>query len=380
MSLYIGLMSGTSMDAIDAVLVEIEGTQVTLRGSHSQALPAELRQELITLNTPGLGHIGQLGHLDVKLGQLFANATETLLQASDTPASAITAIGSHGQTVRHRPKSDSPNALPFTLQIGDPNTLAHLTGITTVADFRRRDIAAGGEGAPLVPAFHEALLRTTKCNRVVLNIGGMANLTILPADPLQLARGFDCGPGNVLMDGWIERELGQRFDQDGRWAAGGEPIEPLLNDMLNDCYFHTAPPKSTGREQFNVEWVMLYLQRNQLENSETKAQAIQATLLHLSVESIADAIESYAPQTEELLICGGGVHNSALIRGLMTRLDTITITITSSAEFGLDPDYLEAIAFAWLAKQTLEKRPGNLPAVTGAECAVVLGGVYYSVG
>jgi anhydro-N-acetylmuramic acid kinase len=283
----------------------------------------------------------------------------------------VRAIGSHGQTVRHEPDGDHP----FSVQIGDPNVIAEITGITTIADFRRRDIAAGGQGAPLVPAFHAAVLRSSDEDRVALNIGGMANITVLPRDPAQAVTGFDTGPGNVLMDAWAARHLGTPLDSEGRWAGSAPRDEALLAVLLSDEYFQRQPPKSTGREHFNMTWLEARLA--QLGTAPEPAQ-VQASLAALTALSCAAAIQRYAPRTQQVLVCGGGVHNVTLLQQLTDALPGVRVASTQTQ--GLDPDWVEALAFAWLAQQTLAGKPGNLPSVTGARAPVVLGGIYSAGG
>lgn len=363
MAYFIGLMSGTSMDAIDAAALDLRDKACRLVACHSHPIPYPLGERLQRLIRSETFNVRELGSLDVELGRLFADAVNQLLREHTLTPGDITAIGSHGQTVFHAPDDDPP----FTLQIGDPNSIAQLTGITTVADLRRRDMAAGGQGAPLATAFHDRYFRSGKHNRVILNIGGIANITVLAADQDTPVFGFDTGPGNCLLDNWIQQHRDERFDRDGAWGAGGTVNNALLFRLLADPYLAAPPPKSTGREHFNLHW----LQQHSLDDS---PQNIQATLTQLTVESIAAAIEAHAPQTDELFICGGGAYNSHLVRSLEQRLGRISIATTS--EFGIAPDWVEAAAFAWLAQQTLENRPGNLTDVTGASEAVILGGVY----
>jgi anhydro-N-acetylmuramic acid kinase len=365
-SLFIGLMSGTSMDAADAALVDFSAGKSKLIATHRTPLTAELRAALLALCIPGPNEIERMAELDARLGELFAEAALALLKKSGVNAIEVLAIGSHGQTVRHQPTGP----YPFSLQIGNPALIAQRTGITTVADFRRADIAAGGQGAPLVPAFHNAVFRSSGHNRVIVNIGGIANITILPKDAKQPVTGFDTGPGNVLLDAWAERHLGKRMDEDGRFAATGKTHEGLLADLLSDSYFALAPPKSTGREHFNITRLDAALK----SYSKLSAQDVQATLCELTAASIASAIQKYAPATNEVLVCGGGAHNTHLMQHLRACLSRCSVE--STEKYGINPDWMEAMAFAWLAKQTLEGKPGNLPSVTGAKRAVVLGGVY----
>ncbi len=363
--LYIGLMSGTSMDGIDAALVDFNGRRPTLIGHCFQSWPESIRDELKKLSQPGDDEIARLGQADIAVAHQFADAVSELLRQTGVDASQIRAIGSHGQTIRHRPDT----AHPFTLQIGDPNQLAEKTGITVVADFRRRDMAAGGEGAPLAPAFHAAYLRSPTENRVVLNLGGIANITLLPADPAGRVIGFDTGPANTLMDAWILASLGRPFDEQGDWAAQGQVMDEVLEQLLEADYFRRPPPKSTGPELFNLAWL-----REQLGDSPHIAPAdIQATLCALSSQSIIQAIRQYAPDCDRLICCGGGVKNPLLMAQLERGLK---IPVETTTEHGIDPDQLEAMAFAWLARQTLHGKPGNLVDVTGASHPVILGGIY----
>ncbi len=362
---YIGLMSGSSLDGIDAVLVDFQSVPVNLAGQHRQPIPAELKNELDALTRSGTDELARLCQADAWFGELLADAVLALLARTGVDASAIAAIGSHGQTLRHYP--DTPR--PTTLQIGDPNRLAELTGITTVADFRRRDMAAGGQGAPLVPAFHQAVFRHAHVDRVILNIGGIANLTLLPANRDKPVSGFDTGPGNALLDAWIARHRQQDCDHEGRWAATGTVIPALLQQLLADDFFHQPPPKSTGRDVFSLDWLDA-----QLKGGDYPAADVQATLLMLTARSIAEAVHHHAPDYPQLLVCGGGVHNTALMQQLGQLLTGMEVK--STAQAGLDPDWVEAVAFAWLARQTLRHRTGNLPSVTGASQAVILGGIY----
>lgn len=360
---FAGLMSGTSMDAADAALVDFSGGKPRLIATHRTPLTPELRAALLALCNPGPNEIERMAELDARLGAIFADTALALLKKAGVQATEVHAIGSHGQTVRHQPGGP----YPFSLQIGNPALIAHRTGITTVADFRRADIAAGGQGAPLVPAFHNAVFRSTQQDRVVVNIGGIANITVLPRDATHAVTGFDTGPGNVLLDGWAERHLGKHMDEDGRFAASGNVREGLLNALSGDDYFALKPPKSTGREHFNMAWLDAALQTH----TGISAQDVQATLCELTAASIAQAIRHYAPQTSEVSICGGGAHNVHLMQRLRARLGQCSVE--STEKHGINPDWVEAMAFAWLAKQTLEGKPGNLPSVTGAKRAVVLG-------
>lgn len=363
---YIGLISGTSADGIDAALVAItdQGLQV-VQASTTPYSPS-LRQRLLDLAHSQYARdpIDELGELDQLVGTCFAAAARQLLQTAGMEARAVRAIGSHGQTVRHRPNA----AQPFTLQIGDPSVIAAQTGIPVVADFRRRDVAEGGQGAPLAPALHAALFHSDREYRAVLNLGGIANLTLLPAQGD--VTGFDTGPASCLLDAWAQRHLSMDYDQHGAWAAGGRAIPPLLTDLLTEPYFRQAPPKSTGREHFNLAWMEKHLALHTLP----APRDLQATLAELTATTIADALKTQAANCARLLVCGGGAHNKDLLARLAWHLPGLAIE--STAAHGLDPDFVEAAAFAWLAHQHLKGLPGNLPSVTGARRSVVLGSVY----
>lgn len=366
--LYIGLMSGTSADAIDAVIVDLQSTPQLL-AQHTLPLPSKIRQQIHALSLPGDNEIDRMGALDVDLGNLFAHTSLELLAKAGINAAQIIAIGSHGQTIRHRPPGSIEGT--FTLQIGDPNLIAELTGITTVADFRRRDMAAGGQGAPLVPAFHRAIFHTQDKDRVIVNIGGMANITWLPAQGQTI--GFDTGPGNVLMDAWIAEHLGKSYDQDGAWAASGQVCKTLLAELLATSYFQLSAPKSTGRESFNRVW----LDGNLRKLASILAPVdVQATLLELTSITIADSINGLSQPSKDIFVCGGGTYNTALMQKLKALLPNDTVA--STAALGVDPQWIEAMAFAWLAQQTINHRTGNLCEVTGAKREVILGGVHYA--
>ena len=361
MTLYIGLMSGTSMDGIDAVLVDIHGNSVKFLSAHqhpwSDALTARLRNAAEHYQDLGLT---EYGHLDSLCGIQFAEASMELLAASGIDAGHVRAIGSHGQTLLHRPRG----ADGFTLQIGDPNIIAERTGIDVVADFRRRDVAAGGEGAPLMPAFHAAVFAAAGETRAVVNIGGMANVTLLSADGG--VAGFDTGPGNCLLDAWTRRHRGDAFDQDGRWAAMGRIHDGLLQQLLAEPYFTLRPPKSTGRDAFSDDWLEARLARL----GPIAPADVQTTLAELTARTIADAIGPVSA----VFVCGGGAFNSDLLARLRGALPGARIE--STAALGLAPQHVEASGFAWLAHRYLEALPGNLPAVTGARHQAALGGLY----
>jgi anhydro-N-acetylmuramic acid kinase len=367
--LYLGLISGTSADGIDAALVDFGDAPALPRGSRLRLVygrtypwPEPLRARLVALGqrTASLT-LDDIGELDTRIGREFAAAAAAAMRESGVDPAQIHAIGSHGQTLRHRPGGDAP----FTLQLGDPNTIAERCRITTVADFRRRDVAAGGHGAPLMPAFHAAMLGTQDEARAVLNLGGIANLTLLGSDvPV---RGFDTGPANGLMDAWCLRHTGAGFDRGGGFALSGRIDTALLERLLDEPWFALPPPKSSGRDQFHLGWLESRLR------SEAPAD-VQATLLALTTRTIADALRATQPQTKAVIVCGGGVHNPALLQSLAAELPQCRIE--SSAAHGLDPDFVEAMGFAWLARETLAGRPGNLPSVSGAVGLRVLGAVY----
>lgn len=365
--LYIGLMSGTSADGIDVVLVNFSDKPPSLVASYYVAYPQALRTKILNLCRPGENEIERLGELDAILGKAFGLAVNALLEEQAIPSSSIQAIGSHGQTIRHQPHQ----AKRFTLQIGDPNIIAAETGITTVADFRRKDMALGGEGAPLVPAFHQEVFASEKSDRAVVNIGGIANVTILPQKKQNSLVGFDTGPGNVLMDAWIYQQLQKPHDVSGEWAATGTVQANLLQKFLADPFFAAPAPKSTGREYFNLDWINKILENC---DEQFRPEDVQATLAELTATSILDAIRKNLIKGD-ILICGGGTQNTYLMSRLQT-LASSHFNVRSTDEFGIHPDWVEAIAFAWLARQTINKLPGNVPSVTGAKRASVLGGVY----
>nr|WP_225561524.1 anhydro-N-acetylmuramic acid kinase [Rhodanobacter sp. DHB23] len=362
--MYLGLISGTSVDGIDAALVSFEQGQPRLLAARTHPWPAALRERILAVAQGETAiDLDAFGRLDIALGHGFAEAALVLLKESGTPAAAVRAIGSHGQTLRHRPTGE----YAFTLQLGDPATIAERCGIDVVADFRRADVAAGGQGAPLLPAVHAMLLAHPGHTRVVLNLGGIANITVLGADGH--VTGFDTGPANGLMDAWCLRHRGEAFDRDGAFAACGKVDDTLLDALLADPYFTLPPPKSTGREHFHLDWLATHPRVATLAPAD-----VQATLLELSARSVAEAIARHAPDAEDVLACGGGVHNDALMRRLADLLSPRTLA--STAAFGVDPDFLEATAFAWLARQRLLGLPGNLPAVTGARGPRQLGAIH----
>ncbi|MFJ3469115.1 anhydro-N-acetylmuramic acid kinase [Pseudomonas sp. NPDC090201] len=361
MTLYVGVMSGSSLDGLDFALIE-QDERPRLVTTHYIPMPDDLRAELLGLCASGPDEIARVGIAEQKWVRLAAQGVLALLDKQNVSAGEIRAIGSHGQTVRHEP------ARGFTLQIGNPALLAELTGITVVSDFRKRDIAAGGQGAPLVPAFHEALFDDNKDYRAVLNVGGFSNLSLIEID--KPVSGFDSGPGNVLLDAWIQAQRGLSYDKDGAWGESGTVNPDLLKSMLSDQFFQTKGPKSTGREVFNLGWV----QHHMFQLPTLKPEDVQATLLEVTALSITESLQSAQAQTKELLVCGGGAHNKALMARLAALLPNTKVS--STADFGVDPDWVEAMAFAWLAHCALESVPANRPSVTGAKGLRVLGAIY----
>lgn len=363
--LYIGLMSGTSLDGIDAALVEFNDHHVQLIAFEYQPFSDTLKNQLADISDANaMLFLKDYGAMDTKLGLLFADIINTLLSKANIPAAAVKAIGSHGQTIFHDPNSE----LPFSLQIGDANIIAERTGITTIADFRRRDIAAGGQGAPLVPAFHQAVFSHPSEHRCIVNIGGIANITILSNTPSEAVIGFDTGAGNILMDQWIQKHRSLNYDAQGAWAKSGNVNDDLVEQLKKDPYFQLDPAKSTGKEYFSLDWIY-----QNINVTDYPAEDIQASLCYLTATTITDAIKKYAPATEQVLICGGGIHNDYLLQLIEQNL---TCPVSSTELYGIHPDHVEAIAFAWLAKQTLHHLTGNLKEVTGANRNVILGGIY----
>lgn len=358
--LYIGLMSGTSLDGVDAVLVDLHNDSPRLLARHFIPFSTALKDTLLALHTPASGELHSACTTGNQLAEIYAAAVHDLLRQCDLSAHQISAIGCHGQTVRHRPE------LGYTVQLGNSARLAELTGICVISDFRSRDIAAGGQGAPLVPAFHDRVLRHSQTHRVIVNIGGISNLTDL--SPGAITTGFDCGPGNLLMDAWCLRHTGKAYDEEGKWAATGKPLPALLAEMLSENFFSLAPPKSSGRDLFNMNWLASKL------TDTMPPEDVQATLLELTAQSIALAIRQYCQGAEAIYLCGGGAHNKTLRHRLADLLPSCCIATTDA--LGLSVDYLEAIAFAWLAQQTLLGRPANLPAATGAQGPRILGAIY----
>ena len=364
--LYIGVMSGTSLDGVDTVIVEMDSGQPRLVASNDYPFPEQLRQRVLNICTGQTTNLVEIGQLDHELGTLYADAIQTLLAKNAYKAEQICAIGNHGQTVFHQPTG----AHPFTMQLGDANIIAARTGITTIADFRRKDMALGGQGAPLVPAFHQAIFQPQDSSIVVLNIGGIANISVL--QPKKNVLGYDTGPGNMLMDAWCLEQLGTPFDRDAQLASSGSIDQALLYDLLSAPYFALPAPKSTGRELFNLEWLKHYLNDRALSTED-----VQRTLCEFSALTITQQVERYklGPKPE-LLVCGGGARNPLLMKRLAELLPSWTVSSTHSRN--VDSDNMEAMAFAWLAYRRIHNLPSNLPEVTGASKTVSLGVMYFA--
>ncbi len=365
--IYVGLMSGTSLDGIDVAIVDFGNFPPRIIHGHTTPYPDSVRQRLHNLCQSPSTTLDQLYGLDAELGELYAEAVNQALEFASLDTAGVAALGCHGQTIRHSPDS----AKPFTAQIGDPNRIAALTGITTVADFRRKDIALGGQAAPMAPAFHRFLFRSDDENRVLINIGGIANISYLPANPEQPVLGFDTGPGNTLLNHWNEKHQGSAFDDAGAWAGSGVVIDSLLESMISEeDYFRLDPPKSTGTEYFNSNWLLRFV------NEKYKANDVQATLVELTTVTIANAISQLPQRPESFYVCGGGAYNEYLLERLRANLPQGTLATTEA--LGLDPDFVEAAAFAWLARERINLRAGNIPEVTQAQHAGILGGIYVS--
>ena len=388
LDLYIGLMSGTSLDGVDAALTDFADEKCSVIATHFVAYPSALKKQLLALHQPQPNEFELVAILANELAQLYAQAVHGLLQKANIKPAQVTAIGNHGQTIRHRPE------LGFTSQIGNNALLAELTHITVVGDFRSRDIAAGGQGAPLVPAFHQAVFGSTDKNRAIINLGGIANITYLPALNLKKPGkviGFDSGPGNMLLDAWAKQHIGTDYDANGDWAATGEIIRPLLSNLLAEPYYALPPPKSTGRDLFNDTWL-----QQRLSGKNYQPQDVARTLVALTAHSIFDALVQDCGAVDEVFLCGGGAHNGLLKASLqefgiskllsfetetakLLSFETETakpLSISTTNDLGIDVDYVEAACFAWLAKQTCDNKPSNLPAVTGAKGLRVLGAIY----
>jgi anhydro-N-acetylmuramic acid kinase len=385
-NLFIGLMSGTSLDGIDVALVEINDQNCNLKGSHFHPLSGDIQVKLASISSPqnqsdrtlqindgSQNRIETMAELDTLMALESAKAVNDFLDINGIDKSLISAIGSHGQTVRHRPNKE----YPFTIQIGDANIIAERTGIKTVADFRRMDLAAGGQGAPLAPAFHNAILRHQSKSRIILNLGGIANITYLPKDEFSPVIGFDTGPANTLMDAWFRRTNAKNhnkqslsFDKDAHFAQKGSVNTKLLKLLKSDPYFEQSPPKSTGTEYFSMAWLLKHIDR--LDSPINDAD-VQRTLLEFTAITVWQSIEKLKITDFDILVCGGGMHNKLLLQ----RIENYSqLNINTTNKFGVDGDFLEAMIFAWLAKQRLLEQPGNLPSVTGARDFKVLGAVY----
>ena len=365
-ALCIGLMSGTSLDGADAVAVDFRRGDPVFRGRAHEPFAPDLRQELLGLCSPGVNELERAGQASLALAEVYARAVDKLLSQTRISRDRVLALGAHGQTVRHVPQRH------FSIQLNNPARLAELTGIDVIADFRSTDLAAGGQGAPLVPAFHQKVFQSETANRCIVNIGGIANITVLPSKASgKTVFGFDCGPGNILMDHWCQLRTGRPYDEDGAWAARGLAQPDLLNRMLADPFFASAPPKSTGRELFNMEWLRSHIAQcgRSLRNRD-----IQATLLALTARGIANAVTAYCPETEESYLSGGGALNGALAREIAVLMPTRTIARTD--ELGVRAMDVEGMAFAWLAYAWIKGEAGNCPDVTGAAGPRRLGALY----
>jgi anhydro-N-acetylmuramic acid kinase len=366
-NIYIGLMSGTSMDSVDAVAIDFQNGHIQMLGNHSHPIPDRLKQDILALCQPGLDNVDLYGHTDRALGDLFSAATLALMEKTNINTEQIIAIGSHGQTIRHQPPGTSHG---FTLQIGDPNIIAIKTKCAVVADFRRADMALGGQGAPLVPAFHHHYFAEPSKHRIILNIGGIANITILKNNNCS---GFDTGPGNLLLDSWCLKNTGQPFDDKGAWGDTGNLSRPLVDKLKLHPFFKLRPPKSTGRETFNASWL-----EQQLTGHTLLAKDIQASLIAFSAETISEAIARIGEPVDDILVCGGGAFNTSLITALKKNITLCgQPKVSSTIALGIDPKWVEACAFAWLAKRRIELKPANIPSVTGASRATVLGALYH---
>ena len=363
--LYIGVMSGTSMDGVDTALVSIEDDSITLLAHDEFPMPDDLKARLLEVCIGQKTDLITIGELDHQLGHLFADAVLQLLDKSVTPASSVSAIGNHGQTVFHQPTGDSP----FTMQLGDANIIAAKTQIQTVADFRRKDMALGGQGAPLVPAFHHTIFHPQDSSVVVLNIGGISNISVLR--PNQPTLGYDTGPGNMLMDAWVDKHTGEQFDRDAQFALKGQLNHGLLKQLLDESYLSQMPPKSTGRELFNLPW----LEQQLTEFKDLAAEDVQRTLCEYTALTIANEVETYRLGNQPALyVCGGGTRNPLLMKRLSELL--LSWEVESTTSKGVDADYMEAMAFAWLAQRHIHQLPSNLPEVTAASRAASLGVLY----
>ena len=361
-------MSGTSADAIDGVLLKFDDNQIHIVTHYSQPLSAQTRGRIATLCTPGGDTLDLLGSVDAELGELFAETALKTISKAKLEPTQITAIGSHGQTVRHRPDA-SKEQRRFTLQIGDPNIIAARTGIITAADFRRKDLALGGQGAPLAPAFHARAFSSAQENRAVVNLGGIANITLLPTTGD--VTGFDTGPANTLLDYWCSKHTGQPFDENGQWASTGSIQQPLLDALLTHGFLKKDPPKSTGREEFSPQWLETIFENF----ADISVEDVQATLTAFTVESLSSSLLAVPQAPKRVFVCGGGSYNNYMLSLLRNKLTGITVETTDA--LGIDPMQVEGATFGWLAKQTLKRQHGNLKSVTGASRNAILGAIYY---
>jgi anhydro-N-acetylmuramic acid kinase len=358
--LFVGVMSGTSLDGADAALVDFSSGMPRTLAFSTVPFSPELRDHVLTLSEPGTDALDLAGRVSIELAELYARAVEGVLAAGNVQRGAVVAIGCHGQTVRHRPE------LGFTIQLNDPARLAERTRIDVVADFRRRDMAAGGQGAPLVPAFHEAVFRDPARSRAVVNIGGISNVTWLPRNGPTV--GFDCGPGNVLLDGWARKHIGALFDEDGRWAAAGRTDEALLARLLSEPFLQQAPPKSTGRELFRLTWLQERLP------ADFRTVDVQSTLTDFTARGIVDSIDRFCPGTDEIYLAGGGARNGSLVKRIRSLAGPRAVAATDA--LGVPTAHVESMAFAWLAMKCVRREPVDLTAVTGAREPRVLGAIY----
>lgn len=368
-AIYIGVMTGTSMDGVDIVAASFD--PLKLHATLTLAFDPDLRDELMALTLPDDNEIDRMGKADVALAHMIGQGINQLITENKLDKTQIKAIGSHGQTIRHRPEHG------FTLQIGDPNIITEITQIPVISDFRRRDMAAGGQGAPLVPAFHQALFQHESIHRVILNLGGIANVSMLPAGNPEGVYGFDTGPANILMDAWCHRYTGQPYDENGSWAAYGQPIRALLDRLQEHAFFSKEPPKSTGREDFNLEWldeqISDWRNDSEYEELEDTPENVQATLLKVTTRAIKKAIYRSGMDTGEVYVCGGGAYNAHLLEQLRWRLRKHHWSVQTTSDLGLAPTWVEGTAFAWLAMRFMHQLSGNLPQVTGAKDYRILG-------
>ncbi|HUR00021.1 MAG TPA: anhydro-N-acetylmuramic acid kinase [Gemmatimonadaceae bacterium] len=359
MSLYVGLMSGTSVDGADAALVDLSSATPRTLAFATVPFSSELRQRILKLSEPGEDRLDLAGAVSLELADVYALAVRSVLAKGGIRPEQVTAIGCHGQTVRHRPERG------FTIQVNDPARLAELSCIDVVADFRRRDMAAGGQGAPLVPAFHEAMFRHPSLSRAVVNIGGISNITWLPVSGPTL--GFDCGPGNVLLDHWASIHLGVSYDENGEWAARGQTVPDLLHKLLDEPFLGLMPPKSTGRELFRLDWLQSRLDVAQ------RPDDVQSTLTDFTARAIVNAIERFCPGADEIYLAGGGARNGSLVSRI-SRMAGTTVALTDT--LGVPTGHVESMAFAWLAKKCVDREPVDLTTVTGAKQPRILGAIY----